>query len=233
MDASTTEPGTDTCHQNLNHDIAEFTALYETALENMAAREQASRNYLNESMQSFNEQISHIRAVLSDFEDIMTQAGAARWRLAAESAMRQGEQHAHTIAQATKHLQQVINQSCGRIDQVTIGAASRVADAAKSLRIEDMKRLTEESTQKVNRLSNHAIQRLQRSIKYLHWEKFAIAVSVALVVGIVGGLFMNDELPWETHKKVALERSLGQTLIKAWPNLSDAERQHIQQATRM
>ena len=220
-------------NQALNQEMANFVALYESTLDNMASREQASRHYLEQSIQNFNEQISTIKDVLKDFEAIMTQAGAARWRLAAEEAMREGKAHAQNIQTATERLHQVVSEGCDRVDQVTVSAATRVADAARSLRIEDIQHLTDASIKKVERVSNNAIRRLRSTVKWMHWEKTALAVTVALIVGVVGGLFMNDELPWETHKKVAIERNAGQTLIKAWPNLTRQEHQRIQQASHM
>ena len=218
--------------QELSQAMADFVALSETSLEEMKEREQSSRDYIEQSIHAFDAQLESIASVLEDFQTIMTQAGAARWRLAAQQALQEGQEHIKHIEQATQKIQRVVIDGCERVDQVTLSAASRVADAARSLKIEDIKRLTEQSIDQLNKLSATSMKRIARTMKWFHWEKLGLALVVAIGVGIVGGLFMNDQLPWETHHKVAQERASGHILIKAWPHLTQAERIRIQQAAQ-
>lgn len=217
--------------QRMVKQMAEFTALYETVAENMHAREQALEQQLNRYHQFIEEKMHNLELMLGDFENILTQAGAARWRLAAEQALAQGESHLAAIQEMFDAFNGQVQSACYGLEKTSTEAAQRFQTAAKSLQLDELKKATSHSTATVDKLSTDAIKKINAVARLFHWERFGMAVVVALLAALVTGMFLNDETPIESHKKAMAERQAGRVLMAAWPNLNDSERERIQQVS--
>jgi len=207
---------------------ADFIAQFEEASERIATHEIITRKRLEESEAAFNARMEAIEKAIAELREFMTQTGAARLRLTAEQILREGEQHLNEIQEANKKFQKIAENSCRQLQHTAESSSHWITDSIKSLRIEDFRRLIFDNTDHVETVSQHAVSRIKKMVKWFHWEKVGIALVVAVIVSLLTGLFINDEAPWEVHKQVVAERSAGQLLIKAWPKLSPNEKEHIE-----
>jgi len=207
--------------------MADFVALYEQAEERLEAQQQAYEARQAKTCALIEQEIGAIKTSLQDFHEILTQTGAARWRAEAKELLNQGKDHLHQITDICNHFAQTLERNHKIILSVSQEATQRIAEASELFRIEDFKRITQEGAQLIDQATLNAIKRISKIARWFHWEKMGIAIIVAVIVSLTTGLFINDELPWESHSKVMAEREAGKALIRAWPQLTSQEREHI------
>ncbi len=220
----------ETTQQRLNYIVthmADFMALYEAAEDRLSKREETMLKRFQEYEHCINEYINSIHGSLHEFEQVLTQAGVSRWRLAAESALKEGREHADKITASTEEFRQLASDTCERLDRATSYTVKGVSEAVSSFRVADFRELTEECVDKVSGVSNKAVRNISRVTKWFYWRKLAMVFSFTLIVAVVMGLYINDEWPWERHKEVVLERNVGAAAIQSWQQLSSADKQVI------
>jgi len=206
------------------HRMSEFIAMFEAAEEKMVAREHALQESMQANEHVINAQLEKIQKTLNEFTNIMTEAGAARWRVAAEGAMRDGKAHIESLTKANEEFFSNANKSCERLDRASNFAIKGVSEAVNAFSANDFKRLTGDCLEQVRRATDNAVSRIGRVVKWFHWKNIALALSITVVVMMVTGLYLNDEYPWEIHQEVIQQRDAGQALINAWPSLSAREK---------
>lgn len=224
--------------KNIARHTAEFIANFEIAEKKMDEWEQ--RLYLQE--ERVQQQIAAVHAVANEFQSIMTEAGAARWRLSAEQALSLGQGHIDTLKQLSEDQlkrQQERNQqflllakkTFERLDRASEHVINKINLAVDGFNPTAIKHVADKNREVLELTSTKAINKMQQLHQRFHWKGFVLAAAISLVASVTFGLYVNDELPWEMHKQVALQRSAGQALIKAWPTLSEVDREQILQHT--
>jgi hypothetical protein len=229
--ASNGESTTTQAHVLL-HQIADFTALYETLEDKIISRENALEEKLATNETLLAEQLHHISAAFAEFQTIMTEAGAARWRIAAENAQREGKAHLQTLQQVSTNLVQTVKEGCEQLSQTTSQTIAGIAQATQTLPIKDFTQTIEQGCEQLKTTATSSIEKLAGLIRWFHWRNMAMALAVTLFVIFLAGLYENDEWPWQTHAQVVKERSAGQALVAAWPHLTPAEQQDIINASK-
>lgn len=213
--------------RGLMREMADFIALYETMEEKLVAREVALEGRLLEGERIITDQLARVKASFVDFQAIMTEAGAARWRIAAENALREGKQHLQTLQQTSLEVTHTLKDGCSQLEAAATQTIANVADAISSFQALGFKESAAKNCDQVKKISVTGIKRITRAIKSFHWKNFAISVIITLFIVFLSGLYINDEWPWEIHARAAKERSAGATLLAAWGNLSPSQQQEI------
>lgn len=222
--------------KSVTRHAAEFVVNFEIAEKRMDEWEKQ----LYQQEERVQQQLAAIQEATEELRSIMTEAGAARWRLAAEQALSIGEQHIETYKELCSEqmkLQQERNEQFMRLAKKTFERLDRASEhAVKSIKDSmsvfnpgEMKHLAEKNREILESTSARAVSTIQKLHQWFHWKSFAFATAVTLVASVSLGLYVNDEFPWEEHKQVALQRSAGEALITAWPNLSQEEKERILQ----
>lgn len=223
--------------------MGEFIAYFEVAEERMAEWKKDIEETVQQHQEIVNNQLAELRETAEDLRGIMSEAGVARWRIAAEETLKQGKEHlkliqaasdnhVKTITENNDTFKKLAHKSFDRLDRASAYTIKNISEAVSSFRITDFQRLTEQSCEIVEETSKSAIGRLRNSVKWFHWKNIGLAVAVAVFASMTIGLYLNDEMPWEIHKQVVAQRNAGQALINAWPTLSQAEQQRIIQYSK-
>lgn len=218
--------------------MGEFIAYFEVAENKMAEWKLQVEENLDAQQKAVNDQLEDIHQATDELRTIMTETGVARWRLAAENSLREGREHLRTIDLVTKqHLTAIdasneqfakmAKKSFDRLDRAASYTVKNVSEAIGSFRIHDFQKMTEQSCVAVEATSTSAVKRLKDLVKWFHWKNLGLAAAITIVTSFTMGLYLNDELPWEIHKQVVMQRNAGQALINAWPTLSQSEQQRI------
>lgn len=214
---------------DLSRKLAELIASYEVAVDKMVLHEKKMEECFTANERYINAQIDKINLVLADFKDLMTETGAARWRISAENMLRQGKDHAKHLEEASLEIGKTLKESIDKFDRITGNTVKTVNEAVSSFRINDLKELVDKSAGHIKELSVSALERIYKVVKWFHWKNLIMALSLSLLIAIVMGLYINDEWPWEMHSSVVKQRSAGQALINAWPHLSHTDQAYIVQ----
>lgn len=213
-------------------EMADFIALYETIDEKLKARELALEEKLSMSEKLLAEQLANIRTSLLDFQAIMTESGAARWRVAADQALRDGSNHLKTLQDTSLEITQTIKEGCNQLEKVTNKTVNGLAKAANSFQSEGFKEVALQGCDKVRETTFGSIKRIARLIKSFYAKSIVTSLIITLFIIFMTGLYMNDEWPWEIHQTASKERSAGQTLLAAWSHLTPTEQQDILNASK-
>ncbi len=227
----------DTKTLNLNFGEGEVEKLREVLRRMAAWKSQVEQNVITQQKNIY-DQLQEVHQATEELRTIMSEMGIARWRITAENTLREGKDHLKVLDNLTReHLKSVdasneqfarmAKKSFDRLDRATAYTIKNVAEAIGSFRIHDFQKLTEQSCDAVENTSNNAVNRLKDLVNWFHWKNLAFAAMITIVTSFAIGMYLNDELPWEIHKQVVMERNAGQALISAWPTLSQKEQQRI------
>lgn len=222
----TLDDTSDQMHQLLR-EMASFVALYETMEEKLISREEAIEEKARDAEQTLTQQLSKIKSSLTDFQNIMTAAGAARLRVATEKALNEGKLHLQTMQETCADIGSIVKDGAENLNQVATQAVTNLTEASASFRAKEFTKVAEEGAEKVKSASETSIKRISELINWFQWKNVAMAFAVTVFVIFMTGLYINDEWPWEIHKNVVKERKAGEALLAAWPYLTPQEQQHI------
>ena len=211
----------------LLREIADFIALYETIEEKLAIREIALEEKLSIVEKKLEQQLNKIKQSFLEFQTIMTEAGAARWRVAAENALKEGKQHLKTLQDTTQEVTSALKESSVELEKTTARTVSGISEAAQSFQATNFKDAANHGYAKVSQAATFGLQQIANLVKTIHWKNLGLSLAITLFAVAVTGLYVNDEWPWEIHNQVAKERSAGVTLMAAWSHLTPAEQQDI------
>jgi len=212
------------------HKVAEFIANFENAEEKLKRREQALEQRVVVSEQRINQQLMQIKTVLGDFEQIMTEAGAARWRISADKSLKEGEEHLKNIRFATDEFVRKTEESYRKLDKASEYTVKGISKAIYSFRVDDFQKIANDSITEIKEACNESIRKVSAVIRWFHWRNIGLVLSITIVVTMISGLYVNDEWPWENHREVMQQRHLAEAVVVAWPHLSNADQQEILQS---
>ncbi len=224
--------------KEMNQLAGKFIANFELAYSELITSHNKLQDIIADHHKHFNSQLSDIREVTEELRSVLTEAGAARWRIAAENALCEGEQHRKLLEttseqhlgmlqESNQELLKVVKKSFDRLDRAANFTVKNISDAIASFHVRDFQNLTERSHEAVRQTSIQTVRHLKKLSKWFHWKNLALASVIALTTSFVTAFYLNDEFPWENRKQVVMQRNAGQALITAWPNLSQAERDRI------
>ncbi len=216
-------------------DLAQFMALYEQTEDRFKVRKEEMDQQIVTLKEEMQVQINEIRKALNDIKEVMTVAGAARWRVSAEKAMKQGEDHLVAIKATCNVYKKVAEESSNRLEQVSIATEKRVSSALHHLNeensvvVEDFRRRAESSYEELETTTANAISSIRRLLRWLRFDRIATAVIAALMTAFLTSLYINAEWPWESFHKAEQERLIGKTLMAVWPTLPSDKQNQIRQ----
>jgi hypothetical protein len=209
--------------------IAELIASYEIAMDRLAAREKALEAQFHSSENFLNEQLEKINTLMAELREIMTEAGAARWRLSAQEALKLGDTQLQSLHKLSEETRTMVRESCARFERTSSSTVKNVNEAVNSFNVEEFKNFVEYSYEKVKSASSVAVEKITDILRWFQWKNLLIALGLALVVAVAIGLYIDDEWPWEIHQKVVDQRKAGVALMNAWPHLNKNDQQFLQQ----
>lgn len=224
--------------KNVSRHAAEFVVNFEIAEKRIDEWEQK----LYQQEVRVQQQLVAIQEATEELRSIMTEAGAARWRLSAEQALSLGQEHVQTLKalseeqiklqrERNEHFMRLAKKTFERLDRASEHAIKNIKESINAFNPSELRQIALQNREILESTSSHALTSIQKLHQWFHWKSLAFAAVVTLVASISIGLYVNDELPWEVHKQAALQRSAGEALINAWPTLSYAEKQRILQHT--
>ncbi|KTD44918.1 hypothetical protein [Legionella quateirensis] len=175
---------------------------------------------------------------LASINELLSQAGAAKFRITAEKALAQGEANLHTLErscnQFTLNFQQhqeklkTLTEHCiDKIEKHTTKATQTIAAQLARYDVHQFHRIASESCDHVERVANDAVNKSNKLLSMFQLRFGLFAVFTTLLTAFVIVLYLSDELPWEMHHQAMNEREAGKVLLQAWPNLSQEEKEKI------
>ena len=212
--------------------MGEFVALFEVAETKLRERESSLEQHMQDHEATMAKSMEQINYRISELEGVMTEAGVARWRLAAEDSLKEGKAHLQEIKQTLDSFQKGSKEVCGRLDRATAYTVKGISEAINAFRPSDFRQLTENACVEVEHTAASAIKSIARVTRWFYWKKLMMVFSFALVVAVVTGLYLTAEWPWEIHDNVIKERLAGKAVLQSWPQLIPQDKQLIEKNSR-
>ncbi|KTD18024.1 hypothetical protein [Legionella jordanis] len=184
------------------------------------------------------QQLQSLHNELDALQEVLTQAGLARFRLAAEKLLQQGEERAENLEKLSQnfleqfdyHQQEfnrLLEKGLAQIEQYAIRAIERMDEHFSQYDVQQFRRITSESCEQIERVANNAVRKSQGLLGNFQWRAATLAIITTLITAFAIGFYVSNELPWEIHEHVKNEREAGKVLIKAWPILTQEEKDKI------
>jgi hypothetical protein len=214
---------------SLMQQVAELIASYEMAMERLHAREKALDEQFEASEKFLDNQLEKVNTLVSDLREIMTEAGAARWRLSAQEALRLGDGQLQHLKKTSDDLKLLLNESCDRFERTSHSTTKTIHEAIDAFKVDEFKKYVEISHEEVKKTSTSAIAKINEILRWFQWKNLGLALGLSIISAVVIGLYIDDEWPWELHSKVVKERAAGEALMNAWPHLNQADQQYLEQ----
>lgn len=235
MDATVIDENTNKQLHKMLTDLANFMALYEQADDRFKAQKEEMDQHIATFKSEMNAQLTEIRGTVVEIKEVMDEAGAARWRIAAEKAMKAGDSHLVSIKEATNVYKKLAEDSVTRLEHVSLSTEKRVSNALSHLNeensevVEDFRRRSEEAYVALESSTVNSINILNKMIRWLRFDRIGIAVIAGLLSAFLTSAYVNAEWPWETHAQTTQQRLVGKTILTVWPSLSKQKQQEINQ----
>ncbi|CEK12105.1 hypothetical protein [Legionella hackeliae] len=184
------------------------------------------------------QQMQNLHNELEALQDVLTQAGIARFRLSAEKILKQGEDNLNNlqkvcqelldeIANKQQELSKFLEKGISQLEQYTLRAIERLDEHFTQYDIHHFRRIANESCEQVERVAQNAVIKSQGLLGRFQWRAASFALITTIITAFAMGFYVSNELPWEIHQQAKNEREAGQVLMKAWPTLTQEEKAKI------
>ena len=110
--------------------------------------------------------------------------------------------------------------------------AKKIQNFISQLNVEEMRELADTSRVAIEQTSTNAILQSGRLLRWFNWKHLAFVLTAVAFNTLILTMYINDEMPWETHQYAIQERLAGQALLKAWSSLPDESKHHILQHSK-
>lgn len=231
-------PDADDKLKELLRRTGEFIAYFEIAEGKMSVWKhdiEASFKVHEEQVQS---QLASIKEHGESLNEIMTEAGAARWRIAAENSLKEGQDHLFKLeklcqkqqdlyATQQRELQQIAHNNIEKIKKAENQIAAKINNLIKKINFEEVKAMTDQSRVAIEETTSQAVSQSRQLLKRFQLKTVALVFFSVAVTSLCMGLYISDEMPWEIHKHAMHERIAGQALLSAWPTLNQETKERI------
>lgn len=213
--------------QYLVKQLAEFIALFETAADKMEQHDVLTGKRLASIESQFNRQVESIKDNLVDFKDLLSETGIARWRIAAEQALKEGKEHLSQLQQASQVLLSEIENGVERFEHMRQAAVTQINEATKLIGLDEFRQATVQYSDSLQKHTTEIVDRLDRSTSWFFWQRILGVVAVAVIASLTTSYVITSQLPWHSRKLAAKERQAGRVLLRAWPKLSQSDQAYL------
>lgn len=216
----------------------EFIAYFELVETKMIEWRGEIEEQAKSHQQHSQQELQTIRNELEALQEVLTHAGLARFRLSADNALQQGAEHlerlkhmSHDLLDKINHQQAILNdlteKSLLKIDQHIENGIQRIEKALGQYDAKHFRLIAHESCDQVERVASNAVLQSTNLVNSFQWRVASVTLITSLITVLTFALYMNNELPWETHRHAVNERHAGKALLKAWPGLTEEEKNKI------
>lgn len=200
----------------------EFIAYFELADSKMMSWREEIEHEMHQQHHRIEQQIQQLQHSINQLDEALTQAGIARLRLGLEQALHEGKNHLQEIQRASSAFQTqsklILNRLQEQVTQQLDTLHHEIQNNIEQLKHSNpiLEPLMIEPNPDNNRLTQG-----------YSWQHVLISVACSLLTAVGLALYISGELPWESHKHAQAERKAGKILLRAWPALTQDERERI------
>lgn len=207
--------------------ISQFIAFAERSERKMQQREQQVQAQLTALDEFVTSESAQVRATLQELREITDPLTMSRFQQTQEAAADQTNESLKNLRSIVEEFRELSHDSCKRLDRATSFAVKGVNASIESFRAANFKEVAENSCNRVEKVALNTIERINQVGKWFYWKKAILVGCFSIFTVLTIGLYVNDEMPWESHKKVKEERLIAQAVKNSWTDLDQNNQQVI------
>lgn len=211
----------------LNGFLAQFKALALEVTDQIENQEKNLEKKLSKTEGYLEEQLQKLTQEIESYKELLVSANGAHFRNELKRLFEKSEQHVDMLKSVHDEIQTSVKSSCQQFKQVSDQASNAFSATLANIRPDEFKQYAESSCRRIEKTSSYIVRRMSAMINWFHWKNIFLALGITIVATLMLALYINDEAPWESHRIVKQERLAGATLMKIWPQLSEADRKLI------
>jgi|GEM_PF-6171409 len=209
--------------------LTDFIARYETIEQQLEGREEALQALLLKNESDIQSYLARIREMLDQYESVMSETGAARFRVNAETILKEGEAHLEQIKQVSTAIIENIKTESAALSEVAKNAGRHFQETLKELHPEILKENAEKSYFLLEEMGTEVVKRVTKTFRGFFLKNlFSVGVVTLFVVAFFGQ-YINGEWPWDTHARVIQEREVGNDLLEQWATMDPTVKKYLQE----
>jgi gas vesicle protein len=182
---------------------------------------------LIQTEQVLDKQLMQIQMVISQFNRTLQSNSQQEWQHAA-TAVHSASKHQTILLQETcNELKNTTKEIHIKVERTAHQITKNLNTAMQGLHAGELQQLVEDSAAEVKNFSAAATTKMNGIVKWFHWKNLGLVFLLSLIVTLLVSLYIDDEWPWEEHNVVLKQRTAGQAVLSAWPQLTQLDRQQI------
>lgn len=205
----------------------EFIAYFELAESKMMNWRQEIEQKYQAQEQYVARQFQSLRVELQSLQNLLSETGLARLRTSSEDILKQGESHINLLKATGNQLIGGMAEQQYAFRQLSMDCLDALDQQLASHSTQALQRIAADTCEQVEKTAVHTLQRSTSLWQRVQWRSTILALVTTVFTIFSIGLYINNELPWEIHRRAINEREAGKALLKAWPILSQEEKNKI------
>lgn len=221
-------PETNAKLRNILQQLTDFIAHYETIEERLEIRARGLETLMLESDKKIQAHLSQIQEILSYYETVMSETGAARFRLNAENILKEGQAHIQKLQEVGQGIVVKIDHEADEFNENVRKMGAQFHETLEKLDLESIKTTAEHSYNLLEEMSLEVVKKVNKTFRGFFWKNLVAVGLMALMIVMLLGQYINDEWPWESHQRILQERAYGADIVAAWNTMDDNVKKYLQ-----
>lgn len=205
----------------------EFIAYFELAETKFLTWQEEIEQRTKSHQTQFQEELNNLQEELRTLREQLSDAGLSRIKIMTEEVIKVSQKHSVQIQENEKNLHELSETILKKVDAKAIEAVEKVDTLLHQYDVQQFNRIANESCHHVEEAAKAAISKSQNALQVFQWKTVGLVFITTLITIFFMGLYVNDEYPWEEHRRALSERDAGKMLMSAWPELNANEKTKI------
>lgn len=214
--------------QKVLQQLTDFIASYETIEQKLEIREQGLEALLTECEQNIRNSMGKIQDVLAHYESVMSETGAARFRVTAEKLLKEGQEHQTRLQTLTQKAIENIQQENEKVSVSVRAATQHFKDALDAVNLLEFKETARQAYSLIEELGREVIQRVNKMTRGFLVKNLLSMAVIAIIIVVFTTQYITNEWPWESHQRATHERELGNDILENWGTMDDSVKKYLQ-----
>ena len=214
--------------QGVLQQLTDFIARYEVIEKNLESRGEELELFLTNSETRIKETVESIKDALQHYEEVMSEMGAARFRINVENLLQQGEGHLQSLQTLGSKLIKEIEVESTEFNKNVQKMSQHFHEILNEIDLEEVKDTAEHIYHLLEELSVEAMKKINKTFQGFFWKNMVIIIFSFIVAVVLMGEYFNSEWPWESHSRASEERWVGGDILQSWNTMDPAVRKDLQ-----
>ncbi|MBI5447563.1 MAG: hypothetical protein HY939_02395 [Gammaproteobacteria bacterium] len=213
--------------RSLLQQLTDFAVRYEDLEKQLEARSGEVETLLLESGKNIASYLEQIQKILKDYEGMMSETGAARFRLNAEKILKDGQEHQLQLQSLSQKLIEKMNQSTESFNEQAHTAVQHFSEELEGIDLRQFKETAQQAYTLLEDMSKEVISRVQKATRGFLIKNLLGMGAIAIIIVVFLGQYTTNEWPWDAHQRATQERAIGNDILEDWGTMDEGVKRYL------